>query len=371
MPRFFDAHLDLAYIADAGRDMLAPDPDLAGGEDPPGAVTLPTLAPAVGACLATIFVEPGGKPAPYAYPPGDLDAARAAADRQMHIYEQWHAAGRIRLAPALAPFAAALPERDDAAPPLAALLIEGADPIRDPDDLARWAARGVVAVGLAWARASHAAAGNATPAAEDHGLTPMGRQLARAIDQLGLVHDIAHLSDRALDQLLSITDRPVIASHSNCRDLIDRGGTEVRQRHLADATIREIARRGGMIGLNLFSPFIIPGARRDRRATLDEWADHAEHAAAVAGTRAILGLGSDMDGGFSRLMLPRPIDRPADLPHLRDALAARGWSAHECDDFQSNNWARFFADAARGFTAGSSRTRPSAHPPAPAGDRAR
>ena len=77
-PSWFDAHLDLAYLAECGRDMAAPlDPSA--GPHPPAAVTFPSLAAGrVEACLGTIFTEaidPGGE-AGYetiAYPAGDAD----------------------------------------------------------------------------------------------------------------------------------------------------------------------------------------------------------------------------------------------------------------------------------------------------------
>ena len=76
--------------------------------------------------------------------------------------------------------------------------------------------------------------------------------LPGAMDALGVVHDLSHLSDVSMDQLLELTDRPVIASHSNCRALLP--GDDMR--HLRDESIREIARRGGVIGLNLCRNFI-------------------------------------------------------------------------------------------------------------------
>jgi membrane dipeptidase len=339
---FFDAHLDLAYMAVAGRDMFAEDPTTAGGEDPPGAITFSSMRRHIGACLGTIFVEPAGKPSNYSYPAGDAEAAARAGDAQLQTYLRWQREGLIRLPRAGESFGSLLRSTAASTPLAVGILIEGADPIASPDELPRWRDQGVVAVGLAWARASRYAAGNATPAAEDRGLTDLGRAMIPAMDALGIIHDLSHLSDRGLDELLTRTSRPVIASHSNVRAIVDRGGAEVRQRHLRDDTIREIARRGGMIGVNLFSPFIITGARRDRRATLDEWADHVEHICAIAGRRDVVGLGSDMDGGFSARMMPEGVNLPGDLRELTAKLTSRGWSPAQCAGFAWDNWARFF-----------------------------
>jgi membrane dipeptidase len=338
---WFDAHLDLAYIALSGRDMLAEDPASAGGEDPPGAISLPSLRSGrFSACLATIFCEPDGKPSsPVSYPSADIESAHAAGRRQLDLYNQWATQGLIRLGPPNTPV-------NLTGTIHCSILMEGADPIRTPDELTWWHTQGVRVIGMAWARASRYAAGNATPASEDRGLTDLGRALVQGIDNLHIIHDISHLSDRALDDLFSLTSRPVIASHSNVRALIDRDGPDVRQRHLRDDTIREIARRGGMIGVNLFSPFIIAGAKRDRRASLEEWADHVEHICALAGGRSHVGLGSDMDGGFSAHMMPDGINLPADASKLLDALAARKWPPSDLEGFAHANWARFWKTTA-------------------------
>jgi len=139
---------------------------------------------------------------------------------------------------------------------------------------------------------------------------------------------------------LSLTDRPIIASHSNCRALID-GKNE---RHLTDETIREVGRRGGVIGLNLCSPFLRPGLDRDKneRASIDDCIRHVEHIAEIHGHTRGIGLGSDMDGGFGVLGLPEGIESPQDLSKIADALLARGWSEEAVDAFAWGNWARFF-----------------------------
>ncbi|MBS0195376.1 MAG: membrane dipeptidase [Planctomycetes bacterium] len=327
--RWFDTHLDLACIALNGRDMTCPDLTRCGGPDLPAAVTLPTLrAGGVVACLATIFTEADGADA-VGYPAGNAPAAAKRGREQLEVYEQWESQGRVwRWAGQPRPAADALG---------IGILIEGADPIAEPAELGWWAQKGVVAVGMAWAKSSRYAGGNTT----DEPITDLGFALVKEMDRLGLVHDASHLSDVSLDQLFRATDRPVIASHSNCRALVDVDG-ERRQRHLTDDAIKEIARRGGMIGLNVFSPFIIPGAKRDRRATVAEWVAHVERMCDLIGDRSHVGLGSDMDGGFSAATMPQGVSTPADLRLLAEALLARGWSQGDVQGFCFGNWSRFW-----------------------------
>lgn len=332
---WFDAHLDLAYLALSGRDMHAADPAASGGPDAPGGITLPSLAAGhVRALLATIFIEPDGSPPAIAYASGDPESAHRAGVAQLNIYHRWLNQGLIRRLPHRGSTITLSP-----GPISLGILVEGADCIRTPDELSWWADQGVVAIGLAWAKQTRYAGGNTT----DSGLTFLGRELITRMDARGIVHDISHLSDRSLDELFDLATGPIMASHSNCRELIDAPGDAPRQRHLTNATIRELARRNGMIGLNIFSPFIIKGGKRDRRANPDEWAAHVDHCCDIMQSRAHVGLGSDADGGFSALMQPSGIDRPEHYPLLLDALSRRGWSDTDLANFASGNWQRWWS----------------------------
>ncbi|MBM4109184.1 MAG: hypothetical protein FJ255_10310 [Phycisphaerae bacterium] len=331
--RFFDAHLDLACLALNGRDMGA-EP---GGQGPwaPACVTFPALARGrVEAFMGTIFTEADGSDR-VAYPASDPEAAHRAGAAQLDLYHQWHAQGLIRLVPEPRP---SDPRCVDAPVPRCLLLMECADPIRTPDELDWWVRRGVRAVGLAWARGSRYAGGNSTP---DRGLTDLGRELLKRMAHLGVVHDLSHLSQRAVDDALDLgTHAPgmVIASHSNARSCLT--GTEERQ--LADDTIRQIGRLAGVVGLNLCANFLKPGIARADRPSIDDALRHVDRIAELMGHDRGVGLGSDLDGGFSALHLPAGIDGPHDFHRLTDALSARGWSPEGVNAFAWGNWARFF-----------------------------
>lgn len=343
-PTFFDAHLDLAYLGLMGRDMRVPAGPHS-GPDAPGAVTFPSLIEGgVRACLGTIFTEADGTDAPISYPANDVEAALAAGLAQLELYHEWMEAGWIAplTGPGLAELATqAEPPSTTVSPLMVGILIEGADPIREPEDVEWWQRFGVVAVGMAWWKPSRYAGGNGT----DLGLTPRGRALAEAMDAAGLVHDLSHLSQQATDELLAFTQTPggLIASHSNVRSLLDG----VNQRHLSDETVREIGRRGGMVGVNLVSHFLRVGPGRKEggeRATIDHVCDHIEKVCDLMGHRTGVGLGTDMDGGFPATWLPAGIDRVADLVKILDALRARGWGETDLTGVAFGNWARFWGE---------------------------
>ena len=330
---WFDAHLDLAYLAEIGRDMHA-DCAVCRGRLQPAAVTLPSLREGnVTACLGTIFTEAIGPDAPdegaYAYRAGVAEAARRAGLRQLKLYHAWRDAGVIELLGRRGSQPA-----PSGAPLRVGILMERADPITAPDDLDEWVEGGVICIGMTWASGSRYAGGNATGG----GLTDLGRALAQRMDELGVIHDVSHLSQRALDELLALTEATVIASHSNCRALLD-GANE---RHLSDDAIREIVRRGGVIGLNLCSAFLAPGLWERGRATIDDCVGHIERICELAADRRHVGLGSDMDGGFAADRLPVGLDRPRDLERLADALGACGWSESDLHELRWGAWARFW-----------------------------
>ncbi len=363
---WFDAHLDLAALAVNGRDLLA-SLSSAGGPWQPAAVTLPSLrAGGVRCALGTIFIEPDGKDAA-GYPAGDVDAAHRKARAQLEVYLTLQDKGEVALD--LASFlrvdsgvgetrgGMGVSETSPRTPEQKlgrgrnrrllhlGVLVEGADAVRTPDDLPWWVERGVVAIGLSWWRSSRYAGGNGEPG---RGLTDLGRAMIEAMDALSVVHDASHLSEKSFNELLERTDRPVIASHSNCRAIVDPSGAD--ERHLTDDQIREIGRRGGVVGVNLVSNFIDPEAKREppRRARLELLFEHIDRICGVMGRRDGVGLGSDMDGGFSAEWLPDGLSRPADLGQIADGLESRGWSTEEIDGFRFSNWARFFGAALGG-----------------------
>lgn len=321
--RWFDAHLDLACLAENGRKMTAPL-ETCGGPWLPAGLTLKTMAEGnVECCLATVFTEAiDGDAAltePQQYRAGDVEGAAIAGRRQIDIYDRWR---KSNIAPSTR----------------MGILIESADPIRSPDELSWWHAQSVVAIGMAWARSGRYAGGNTTK----EGLTDLGRALAKEMDRFGLVHDVSHLSDKAFEDLLLVTTRRVVATHSNCRELLGGGKFGENQRHLRDGQIRDIIARDGVIGLNLYSAFLSSKCKDSGRATLADCIEHIEYVCEIAGDRKHVGLGSDMDGGFSAQRMPEGIDAPRDFVKLGEALRARGWNDDDVRGFAFENWARIF-----------------------------
>ena len=187
-------------------------------------------------------------------------------------------------------------ERDKAA--LFLTVENGAVLGRDLGRAEELARAGVVMVTLTWNGENAIGSGSQT----DHGLTAFGREAVRELIRWGIVLDVSHLNDRGFWDLMEETDGPVAASHSNARAMCPH------RRNLTDRQAREIARRGGLVGLNYYSPFL----RSDGRAA--EFEDVYRHAAHFLelGLEHCLALGSDFDGAD----LPPCLDGCEKVPEL-------------------------------------------------------
>ena len=315
--RWCDGHLDLAYLALHGHDLLAEVADPAAR-----CISLPALARGrVRTVLGTIFTERGAEGAgtPWGYDADDPQSAFEAGVRQLEWYESMERTGHLRIVRTAA-------DLDAEAPLRVVLLMEGADPIRSAEDVAWWHARGIRVVGLTWALGSRHAGGNAAHG----GLTTLGRDTVAALDAHRMLHDASHLADAALDDLLACSPRTIVASHSNCRALTDE-----RQRHLRDDQIAGIAARGGVIGLNLYGSFLAHG----REATLADALAHVARVASIAG-RGRCCLGSDLDGGFTPMQVPAGVRAPDQFDALDAGLAGAGWTDAERESFAWAAWDR-------------------------------
>jgi membrane dipeptidase len=322
-----DAHLDLAYNALHGRDVLVSALEQKADKDGIPTVGLPDLrAGKVGLICGTIFLAPKAHdPEGYSSPA----EAQQQATAQMQWYLQQEMAGRMHLVRQVSD----LPTDGDPGTSIRTIvLMEGADPIESADHIDWWYAQGVRIVGMAWKQTRYAG-GTGAPG----GLTPIGKDLAVALDEVGIIHDISHLAEQAFWQLLEITPRPVIASHSNCRSIVPT------DRQLSDDMINAILKRDGVIGINFYDRFLLrPGEREVRRATLVDVMDHVKHICDLAGDADHVGIGTDFDGGLGRENIPQEITTAADLHKLEDAANRAGFSDADTGKLMAGNWLRFF-----------------------------
>ncbi len=239
----------------------------------------------------------------------------AAVDRQLDYIEQEILArypGRIRVAHEIADFGRAASEGALAI----RFALEGAHelgPHLDVEQLDRWHARGVRSLGMAHFHSNAFAASSADKAPENAGLGPEGPRLICELNLRGWAIDVAHTHPVALDQVLKVTQAPVIVSHTG---IASRRATF---RNLDERQIRALAENGAVIGVIYAGLWL----REERWANLDDVAEHIEAVRDFAGIDHVA-LGSDFDGF---IWTPLGMRDVTDLPGLTQHLADRGWSA--------------------------------------------
>ena len=154
---------------------------------------------------------------------------------------------------------------------------------------------------------------------EDKGLSPLGIEAIRRMEQLGMLIDVSHASQKTFWDIMEQTSGPVIASHSNAMALCSAS------RNLKDDQIRAIAARGGVIGLNGWKGFICD---EQEQATVRDLARHARYIADLVGVEYVA-CGFDFADYFDpNDGLPGLMDA-SECQNFVQALAEEGFSEQE------------------------------------------
>jgi membrane dipeptidase len=234
-----------------------------------------------------------------------------------------------------------------------ALLItmEGIEPLGTDLNLLRiFYELGVRAIGLTHARRNVAGDGGifASSGSPQDGLTAFGRDLVRECEALGVIVDLAHINPTGFDDILSITTKPPIVSHTNARRYYNI------ERNISDEQIKMIGERRGVIGVN--SVLVSP---KEEESTLDRYIDHIEHIANLIGIDWV-GIGFDFFEFIYRQWpesaqkeLAAKFTTPHFIPDLRNhshtrnltrRLIERGFADKDVENILFRNWMRIFQE---------------------------
>lgn len=219
------------------------------------------------------------------------------------------------------------------------LSLEGADSLVNLDYLHQAFENGLRLLGPAHYGPGRYAAGTG----ETDGFTPAGLDLLKEMERLDLILDVTHLTDRGFDEALELYPGPIIASHHNCRALVEH------QRQLTDEQIKKLISRGSVIGVALDAWMLVPDWIRgtstpdETGVSLQQVADQLEHVCQLAGSCQHSVIGSDLDGAFGYEQTPMEIDSIAKLPALGSILEERGFQAGDIEGIFSGNALSFFA----------------------------
>ena len=220
-------------------------------------------------------------------------------------------------------------------------LMEGADAIHRPAELAAWWDFGLRAIGPAWAGTRYCG-GTKEPGP----LTDEGRALLKAMSQFPFTLDLSHMDEPAALEALDFYGGPVIATHGNCLALLPNYATN---RQFSDRVLRGLIERGGVVGLVPFNVFLKvgwlrAGGSRREEVSLSSLADHIDHVCQLAGNVRHAAIGSDFDGGFGLQSVPQELDTIADLHKLADFLQPRGYSDSDIEAILGGNWLRYLQE---------------------------
>ncbi len=118
-----------------------------------------------------------------------------------------------------------------------------------------------------------------------NGLSEFGKKAVKEMEKCGIIVDVSHASERLFYDVCEISEKPLIATHSNSKQICNH------RRNLTDEQFRIIAERGGIVGINFCKDFL----SEKKSPNLDDIIKHAEHFLELGGENSIA-IGSDFDG---------------------------------------------------------------------------
>lgn len=141
------------------------------------------------------------------------------------------------------------------------------------------------------------------------GLTELGAEYVREAQRLGMLVDVSHISDEGFWDIMDITNAPIVATHSNSRNIWNVS------RNLTDEMFFEICKTGGVVGINLYADFL------GDNASLDTVCDHIFHFLELDPSGTHISLGGDLDGVDE---LPKDFIGIESYPAIAQQLIRRG-----------------------------------------------
>lgn len=166
------------------------------------------------------------------------------------------------------------------------------------------------------------------------GLKEAGFEMIEAMESMGMIVDVSHLSDAGFMDVASKLKVPFVASHSNCREICPH------PRNLTDEMLHILGEKGGVAGLNLYGAFVNPLLSQGQEdCRIADLLKHAHHMADAGGIESVA-LGTDFDGFEGECEWKTA----ADLKNLPEYLHQSGFSWEEVDKITYKNVMRVYGE---------------------------
>ena len=165
---------------------------------------------------------------------------------------------------------------------------------------------------------------------ENKGLKPFGRECIAAFNETPAILDVSHISEKGFYDVCELTKRPLLATHSNAKSVANHN------RNLSDDQIREIIKRKGLIGLNLYRAFLNDAPEKANKYDVIR---HAEHILSLGG-EDVLAIGTDFDGA----KVINELDNDKKLIKLEKFFVKNGFSRELTDKILYKNSEKFFIE---------------------------
>lgn len=196
---------------------------------------------------------------------------------------------------------------------------------RDIDFVDTLATRGVTYITLTHVYDNQLCTSSSKTRNRRAGLTPTGRAVVERMNALGVIIDLSHCSERTFYDVIEMTTRPVVCSHSGVKAIRNH------DRNLTDDQLRAIARNGGVIQIVAYRGFV----GRGRNTDVSRMVDHIDHAVRIAGIDHV-GIGTDFDGGGHLVGLRDD----ADFINITVELIRRGYKDEDIGKILGANFLR-------------------------------
>ena len=155
---------------------------------------------------------------------------------------------------------------------------------KDLSQLEHFAKRGIVYMTLCH-NGDNDICDSAKGNAEHGGLSPFGEKVVQEMNRLGIMVDMSHAAESSFYDVLQVSQRPIVCSHSSARALCDH------PRNLTDEQMKALAQKGGVAQVTMYNGFL----RTDGQATILDAVEHLNHMVNVMGIEHV-GIGTDFDG---------------------------------------------------------------------------